>query len=62
MENGDRPTILIGRKAICSHLGLTWQTVLKWKKRWKLPICQENGRPPSLSLTELAAWHKKRNK
>lgn len=28
------PDFLVGRKAICGYLGMSWRTVLRWKKNY----------------------------
>ena len=28
------PEFLVGRKAICDYLGMSWRTLLRWKKKY----------------------------
>jgi len=53
--------LLVGRKAICRHLGCTWQTVKHKKKFYGLPIRRYPPDKPCLDTDEHAAWIVKYN-
>jgi len=52
------PEFLVGRRAICDYLGMSWRTVLRWKKDrglGKLMLQNLNGYPV-LIKSELRMW------
>jgi len=52
------PEFLVGRKAICDYLGMSWRTVLRWKKRYgfgSLLMTNINGYPV-LIKSEVKQW------
>ena len=49
-------TLLVGRKAICQFLGISWPTVVKWIRKKGLPVVREPGMPPILSTVHAQAW------
>lgn len=55
--------ILIGRKAICAHMGVCWKTVLKYMEEFGLPVLRGPGHHPMITSDEIDAWkiirHKK---
>jgi len=53
-------TLLIGRKAICNHLKVSWTTIRKWISVRHLPVVQEKGMPPMLSTIHLHEWQDQR--
>lgn len=52
------PEFLVGRKAICGYLGMSWRTVLRWKKKYGfggLLLSDING-DPVLIKSEAKRW------
>jgi len=52
--------LLIGRKAICNNLGISWDTVRKWMRLHGFPVVQQPGMPPMLSTIHLHQWQDER--
>lgn len=52
------PEFLVGRKAICDYLGMSWRTVLRWKKYYGMgPLFMHNiNGDPILIKSELRLW------
>lgn len=49
---------LVGRKAICEHCGVTWRTIVNWKRKsgGKFPVKQTPGGKPAALKLELNAF------
>jgi phage terminase Nu1 subunit (DNA packaging protein) len=48
--------LLIGRKAICNWLGVSWQTVRRWKHQHGFPLIQRRGMRPMLHKDLVRTW------
>ena len=52
------PEFLVGRKAICDYMGISWRTVLRWKKKYgldRLLLSDINGYPVIIK-SEAKRW------
>ena len=52
--------ILVGRKAICNYLQVSWSTVKNWIKTRDFPVLQETGRQPILMVDAMIKWETER--
>jgi predicted site-specific integrase-resolvase len=52
--------ILVGRKAICAYLQISWSTVLKWIKYRDFPVLREKGCEPILNIEAVKQWETQR--
>ena len=49
--------LIVGRKEIAKALGgVTWRTVQRWKKRYKLPVRSLPNERPFVMRVELLNW------
>lgn len=49
--------LIVGRKEIARALGgVTWRTVQRWKKRYKLPVHSLPSERPYIFRVELLKW------
>lgn len=59
-EGGEIMALLVGRKAICARLGVSWGTVRNWIRQREFPVLQESGRQPILSTVAMEEWERSR--